>query len=106
MPHLQRRTTFFLAALVALGQLAGASGFYWYQMAAISAATSPSPGAIVPEPGTASYSLSWAGVYLSSLLAGALLSLFAARGTKLWCATLLVVAVPLLPWALLLLASP
>ena len=106
MPHLQRPTTLLLALLVAVGQLAGVVGFYWYQMAGISSGSFIEPGTLTPEPASVSYSLTWGRVYLGSVVAGGLVSLFAAKGTKLWCALLLIVLLPLAPWALLLLVSP
>lgn len=105
MPHLQRRTTLVLALFIGFAQLAAAFAFYLYQMAALSSASSPSPGTIVPDASMTSYGLTWAGVYQCAVLAGILLSVFAARGAKLWCAAFLVVLVPAVPWALLLLAN-
>ena len=106
MPSIQRRTTLLLALFIAFAQLAGAFGFYWYQLAAITSGSFTSPGTLTPDPAHASLGLSWGGVYLGAVLAGILLTLFAAKGSKLWCGVALVLLLPALPWALLLLLSP
>ena|SRR5690606_30129355 len=106
MPHLQPRTTLFLALFVAFAQLAAAFGFYWYQMAAITSGSFHAPGVLTPEPSDVSYGTTWGVVYLCAVLAGLLVSVFAAKGSKLWCGVSLALLVPALPWVLLLLASP
>jgi hypothetical protein len=73
MPHMQRRTTWMLAALVAAGQLAGAIGFYWYFNQAISDSTSYAPGTFLPDAASATWSATWAKVYLCSFLAAVVL---------------------------------
>jgi len=95
-----------LALFVAFAQLMGAFGFYWYQIAAITSGSFASPGMLTPEPSDVSYGFTWAGVYLCAVLAGALLSVFAAKGSKLWCCIALVLLIPALPWVSLMLASP
>jgi hypothetical protein len=105
MPHLQRRTTFLLAIFVAVSQLVGAYGFYSYQMSAITYGSSASPGTLIPEPTYASQGFTWGSVYLCAVLAGLLLSVFAAKGTKLLCAIVLVLLIPAIPWAMLFLVA-
>lgn len=105
MPQMRRVTTLILGPLVALGQLAGAAGFYWYQIAAIELGTHTPPNTLTPDPAKVDASISWAGVYVMSILAGVLLSVFAAKGYKLVCALVLVILVPALPWLLLLAAG-
>ena len=87
-----------LAALVAAGQLAGAIGFYWYFNQAISNSTSYAPGTFLPDAASATWSATWAKVYLYSFLAAVVLTTFAAKGTKIWCALMLLVVFPLVPW--------
>jgi hypothetical protein len=91
-----------LGALVALGQLAGAIGFYWYFNQAISNSMGLAPGTFSPDAVSATWSATWAKVYLCSVLAAVVLTAFAAKGTKMWCALGLLVVFPLAPWIPLL----
>ena len=99
MPHLHRRTTVMLAILLGVSQAGAAFAFVWYQLGAIDAATFPREGLLVPDPRRVSYSVAWARVYVSSLIAWGVLSFFAARGLKLWClitaATLTALSLPI-----------
>ena len=105
MPHLQRRTTLLLAIFVAVSQLVGAYGFYSYQSSAITYGSFPSPGVLAPESGYAGDAFTWGSVYLCAVLAGILLSIFAAKGSRLICAIVLVLVIPAIPWAMLFLAA-
>jgi hypothetical protein len=105
MPHLQRRTTLLLAIFVAVSQLVGAYGFYSYQMSAITYGSFPSSGMLAPESGYVGNASTWGSVYLCAVLAGILLSVFAAKGSKLICAMVLVLVIPAIPWAAMLLIT-
>jgi hypothetical protein len=105
MPHLQRRTTLLLAIFVAVSQLAGAYGFYVYQMNAITYGSFHSSGALKPESGYSGDAFTWGSVYLCAVLAGILLSVFAAKGLKLICTIFLVLVIPAIPWAAMLLIA-
>jgi hypothetical protein len=85
MPHLRRRTTAMLAAFIGISQTAAAFAFVWYRLAAIEAGSFPREGVLVQEPGSSSFSTTWGYVYLSTVAAWLLLSIFAARGQKFWC---------------------
>ena len=102
MQQIRRPTSWFLAIIVAAGQMAGITGFVFYQFDSISAGTFSLPGVLTPEPQSSGMSFAWAQVYLCSVLAAIVLSFFAAKGMRKWCALLLVFALPLAPWAFLL----
>ena len=98
MPQLQRRTTLLLALFIALGQVAGAIGFYWHFARAIEFSAYTAPHTFTPDAASASWSLAWGEVYLCSVLAAIVLVVFGAKGTKLWCSVFLLVLLPAIPW--------
>ena len=106
MPRLQRRTTFLLATFIAVAQVCGAVGFVMYQMSALTSATSGANGVLAPDPSSASYSIAWLYVFLMAIPAAALLTVFAAKGTRLLCGVILLALIPLAPFATLFAISP
>jgi hypothetical protein len=105
MPQLQRRTTLLLALFIAIGQVAGAFGFFWYFGRAIEFSSSTATHTFTPDVVSANWSSAWGEVYLCSVLAAILLAVFGTKGTKLWCSLFLVVLLPLVPWIRLVLAT-
>ena len=106
MPRLQRRTTVLLAIFIGVAQICGAVGFVIYQMAALSSAVSSPSGAFVLDPRIASYSIAWFYVFLMAIPAAAILTVFAAKGTRRLCSAFLLVLFPLAPFATLFVISP
>jgi len=92
MVRLQRRTSLATLTLVALSLLLGGLGFGWYVTSGM--LMSIGTTTVRPPPGAAAvaYGGAWAQVYLASLLAGLVLIIFSAKGTRAICSVAIVLA--------------
>jgi hypothetical protein len=93
MVRLQRQTSFFTAALVAIALAGSGLACGWYLMSGTLTSVSAKPES-GGSPGLTevAYGAVWGKVYLTSLLAGLVLVTFAAKGTRLWCSAAIVAA--------------
>ena len=82
---LQRRTSLLTLLLVVVSLAAGGLGFGWYLTSGMIMSLGASSASSSPGSGDIAYGLAWATVYLAALLAGLLLIVFAAKGTRVMC---------------------
>ena len=85
MVRLQRRTSLLTLLLVVVSLSAGGLGFGWYVTSGMVLSVGVTSGNPSPGLGEVAYGLAWAKVYLSTLFAGLVLIVFAAKGTRLIC---------------------
>lgn len=85
MVRLQRRTTFLTLLLIVVSTVAGGLGFGWYATSGMLVSIGASSASPPPGASEIAYGVTWAKVYLASLLAGVVLIVFAAKRTRLIC---------------------
>jgi len=78
--------------LVALSLVIGGLGFGWYVTSGVLMSIGTTNASSPPGTAEVAYGGAWAQVYLASLLAGLVLIIFAAKGTRIICSLAIVLA--------------